>query len=236
MVDATQANLDAGLGRLKQVKQLQAQEKRGFQIHETFQETVQGEGYWAGALVDFIRLWGCPVGCPWCDTGYSPSNEGGKHIPREVKSWPELQQELRSPRVVISGGEPFMCRELPWLINAIQFSGREVSVETSGAKWQFISGRAWVTLSPKQHVSSNYPVEPLFWGRANEVKLVVADGSEIEFYRDQLEQYQQSGHGHIFFQPEWNARERTIPLCLEALRQFPGARLSLQTHKLIGVQ
>jgi 7-carboxy-7-deazaguanine synthase len=33
-------------------------------VHETFGPTIQGEGFWTGALVDFVRLAGCPVGCP----------------------------------------------------------------------------------------------------------------------------------------------------------------------------
>ena len=42
-----------------------------FNVHETFQDTVQGEGYHAGTPADFIRLYGCPVGCFFCDTGYA---------------------------------------------------------------------------------------------------------------------------------------------------------------------
>lgn len=210
----------------------QPQAKKGFAIHETFQETIQGEGYWAGALVDFIRLWGCPVGCPWCDTHYSPQENNGRDIPRQIMSWPELERELKSPRVVISGGEPFMCKELPWLINAIQHTGREAHIETSGAKWQFISPAAWVTLSPKQHVSPSYPPKPEFWNRANEVKLVIADGSEEAFYRRHLQTYE----GHLFFQPEWNQRESALDACMGLLRRYPDARLSLQTHKYAGVQ
>jgi organic radical activating enzyme len=44
-------------------------------IHETFQQTVQGEGHWVGLPVDFIRLAGCPVGCHFCDTGYANGNQ-----------------------------------------------------------------------------------------------------------------------------------------------------------------
>jgi organic radical activating enzyme len=67
-------------------------------IHETFQSTVQGEGYWTGSLVDFIRLSGCPVRCPWCDTGYA---DGGANLPRLERSIGELLAEIKSPRVVI---------------------------------------------------------------------------------------------------------------------------------------
>ena len=85
-------------------------------IHETFQSTVQGEGFWIGTLVDFIRLSGCPVRCSWCDTGYS---DGGLNAPREMKSFTELLKELRSPRVVISGGEPFIHKQLPQLVQEL---------------------------------------------------------------------------------------------------------------------
>jgi len=43
-------------------------------IHEYFLETIQGEGFWSGCPADFIRLWGCPVGCSFCDTGDDTTN------------------------------------------------------------------------------------------------------------------------------------------------------------------
>jgi 7-carboxy-7-deazaguanine synthase len=196
-------------------------------IHETFQQTVQGEGYWAGVPVDFIRLAGCPVGCPWCDTGYA---DGGADLPRQAARFDLLIAELRSPRVVISGGEPFIHSQLPALVKAVIASGREVSIETSGAFWQEVSPAAWVTLSPKQHVSPRYPVRPEMWQRANEVKLVISAGTELEFYRSFLHL-----EVPVFLQPEWTERDRTMPLVLTLLQQFPTYRLSLQIHKLIGV-
>jgi 7-carboxy-7-deazaguanine synthase len=196
-------------------------------IHETFQQTIQGEGYWAGTPVDFIRLAGCPVGCPWCDTGYA---EGGADLPRQARRLDELIAELRSPRVVISGGEPFIHRQLPELVEAVIASSREVSIETSGAFWQDVSPAAWVTLSPKEHISPRYPVKPQMWQRANEVKIVISTGIELDFYQPHL-----LPAIPVFLQPEWIDRDRTLPLVLELLRQFPTYRLSLQLHKFIGV-
>jgi 7-carboxy-7-deazaguanine synthase len=196
-------------------------------IHETFQQTIQGEGYWAGTPVDFIRLAGCPVGCPWCDTGYA---EGGADLPRQARRLDELIAELQSPRVVISGGEPFIHRQLPELVEAVIASGRGVAIETSGAFWQDVSPVAWVTLSPKEHISPRYPVRPQMWQRANEVKIVISSGTELDFYRSHL-----IPETPIFLQPEWIDRDRTLPLVLELLRQFPIYRLSLQLHKFIGV-
>lgn len=198
-------------------------------VHETFQSTIQGEGYWAGTPVDFIRLAGCPVGCPWCDTGYA---DGGINLPRQVRSFQDLITELRSPRVVISGGEPFIYAQLPALINTIEATGRRVSIETSGSFWQEISDSVWVTLSPKHHVSPKYPVVPLMWKRASEIKLVIETGTELEFYAEYLELNPQIP---VFLQPEWTQRHRTLPLVLDLLKQLPHYRLSVQLHKYLNV-
>jgi organic radical activating enzyme len=198
-------------------------------IHETFQQTIQGEGYWVGTPVDFIRLAGCPVQCPWCDTGYG---DGGRDLPRQMRSASELISELRSPRVVISGGEPMMYPQLPDFVTMIEVTGRQVSIETSGAFWQPIPNSAWVTLSPKTHVSTQYPVVEYLWQRANEIKLVIATGSELEFYQNDLTARPSIP---VFLQPEWTQINETLPLVLKLLQQYPNYRLSLQLHKYVGV-
>lgn len=225
-------------------------------VHETFSSTIQGEGYWAGAIVDFIRLHGCPVGCEFCDSLYAPQDGGGKLAPRTPRTIAELVAELQSPRVVISGGEPFIHKSLPLLVEAIEATGREVSIETSGAFWQPISKTSWVTLSPKQHVSPRYAVHPAMWLRADEIKIVIALGNELEFYRQPMNHWMQWfddwGYQYWteyepflscstvtterFLQPEWQELWRTLPLTLELLRSHPDYRLSVQLHKVIGVQ
>lgn len=197
-------------------------------VHETFQNTIQGEGHWAGAPVDFIRLHGCPVGCNFCDTGYA---DGGKNAPRELRDIDELVSETRTRRVVISGGEPFIQPNLKQLVHALIGCHKLVHIETSGAFWQEVSG-AWVTLSPKHHLSPKYPVDQRWWNRADEIKIVISSGTELEFYAPFL----QSATGSIYLQPEWNDRARTLPLTLDLLKQNPKFRLSVQLHKMIGVQ
>jgi len=199
-------------------------------IHETFQSTVQGEGYWTGCLVDFIRLSGCPVGCPWCDTGYA---DGGTNLPRGERSIGELLAEIKSPRVVITGGEPFIHKHLPKLVQALLAANKQVSIETSGSFWQEISPATWITLSPKEHINPKYPVQNQFWSRANEVKIIIETGKEIDFYQEYL-----STHSHllVYLQPEWNSSSQSILIILQILPEKPDYRLSLQTHKYIGVQ
>jgi 7-carboxy-7-deazaguanine synthase len=199
-------------------------------IHETFQSTVQGEGYWTGCLVDFIRLSGCPVGCPWCDTGYA---EGGGNLPRIERSIGTLLAEIKSPRVVITGGEPFIHKHLPDLVTALLAADKRVSIETSGSFWQEVSPAAWITLSPKEHINSQYPVKARFWSRANEAKIVIETGMEIDFYQKHLSN---QPNLLVYLQPEWNSLPKSIPLILQILQKKPDYRLSLQTHKYIGLQ
>lgn len=219
-------------------------------VHETFQEVIQGEGYWAGTPCDFIRLAGCPIACPWCDTGYA---DGGKNTPRSLRSIDELVKEVRSSRVVISGGEPFANKKLPDLVTALERQGHLVNIETSGAFWQPISKTAWVTMSPKQHVSHRYPVHPAMWLRADEIKVVISTGDELRHYQPFISHWWNSftradflpylDHlsrtfvtKQLYLQPEWNDRDRTLPLVLELLKKHPNYRLSLQLHKFIGVR
>jgi organic radical activating enzyme len=70
------------------------------------------------------------------------------------------------------------------------------------------------------------------WERANELKIVISSGHELNFYQEQLAQ---NGHIPIYLQPEWYELERTLPLTLDLLRQSPGYRLSVQIHKYIQV-
>jgi organic radical activating enzyme len=198
-------------------------------IHETFQNTLQGEGSLTGTPADFIRLSGCPVGCNWCDTGYSNSSD--KKLPRFKRSIPSLLAELESNLVVVTGGEPFIQIGLSPLCEAIALTQRQVAIETSGSFWQPIPSSAWLTVSPKEHIRPGYPVKPEIWQRASEVKIVISTGVEVEYYQEKLE----SLSCPIFLQPEWGQRDRTIPLTLELLKKHRTYRLSLQTHKLLNI-
>lgn len=198
-------------------------------IHETFQSTLQGEGYWTGTLVDFIRLAGCPIGCYFCDTGYG---DGGKDLPRVSRSIKSLLNELKSPRVVVSGGEPFIHKNLPDLLQSLLDNGRQVHLETSGSHWQKIPSQVWLTLSPKEHLNPQYPVQNQWWTRANEIKLIISQGNEIEFYREHLETLIDVP---IYLQPEWNIHKKSLEIIRELLKEYPFYRVSLQTHKFLGI-
>lgn len=205
-------------------------------VHEFFTSTIQGEGYWTGSLSDFIRLHGCPVGCEFCDSLYSPADGKGRNAPRHIKSIDALINQLKSPRVVVTGGEPFVQHCLPHLVEAILVQNRAVSIETSGAFYQEINSQAWLTLSPKMHLSPQYPVKPQMWRRANEIKIIITQGNELDFYEPYLKDLDCQ---HLYFQPEWNRHDQTLPIALQLMQKAATIglpfRLSLQTHKFIGV-
>lgn len=202
-----------------------------FTIQETYQGTIQGEGYWQGCLVDFIRLYGCPVGCSWCDQEYGDSNI---KLSKENLTLDKLIAELKSPRVVITGGEPFIHKNLPILVKEILNNGKEVSIETSGAFWLELSSKAWITLSPKEHINSKYPVQKSFWERCNEIKLIIETGKEVDYYLQYID-----WHKPVYFQPEWftllTHKKKQQDLLINLLQKYPNAKISLQMHKYLEI-
>ena len=83
-------------------------------IQEIIPLTIQGEGYHTGLPCSFIRLFGCPVGCYFCDTGYA----SGSDLPSFKRlSFNEVVNQLRSKNVVITGGEPCVDPEFTNMVN-----------------------------------------------------------------------------------------------------------------------
>jgi organic radical activating enzyme len=144
-------------------------------VVETF-HSLQGEGLHAGRSAFFIRLAGCTVGCPWCDTKHSWPETAHPHRPIS-----ELATEARQAAaagaafVVISGGEPLQ-QPLDPLCEALSAAGLPLHLETSGVGcW---SGRFdWITLSPKRHA----PPSGEALAACAELKVVVHEPADLEF-------------------------------------------------------
>lgn len=134
-------------------------------VHEIFC-SIQGEGRYAGTPAFFIRLQGCPVGCAFCDTKKSWSEDPDKakflHLSPQAVADSVAEMQKANPRirlVVITGGEPFYGEngeELLQLVECLQIGcGLRISIETSGtcapdAGFEHLKyGRVHVTISPK---------------------------------------------------------------------------------------
>jgi organic radical activating enzyme len=189
------------------------------QLAEIFY-SLQGEGTWTGTPAVFVRLAGCNLSCSFCDTDYAL---------KFFASVDEVVARVRSeggdcPMVILTGGEPLAQRESRALIDALRADGRRVHIESNGTLAAELPDDIWLTVSPKERLA------PAMAQRANEAKLIV-DGRVPEEW---LAAFPQTTR--VFLQPEGN-KPANVALAVDAAKRDPQRlRLSLQTHKFIGVR
>jgi organic radical activating enzyme len=199
-------------------------------VQEIIPLTVQGEGRNAGMPCSFIRLFGCPVGCYFCDTGYAE----GQPIPgHESLELPQVLSQLLSVNCVVSGGEPVVNPRFPELCDQLLSNGFNVFVETSGVKWREELKSCWVTFSPKDHVFTQKS-DPVFWQKAQEIKIVIAKQDDLFFYEKKIIEAL-FNRKIVYLQPEWSVLGDVLPLLIN-FSNLRGTLLSTQTHKFLGVR
>ena len=179
-------------------------------INEIFM-SLQGEGYHTGISSVFVRFSGCNLKCPFCDTKHEEYNEmTDDEIINAIKQY-------SSPWVILTGGEPSL-QVTESLVDKIHKIGKKVAIETNGTN-VLPSIIDWVTLSPKTNV--------LALDQANEVKVVFQENKDMEHWHKTIKA------DHYFLQPcSCQNTQQTIQYILE----HPHWRLSLQTHKYIGIE
>lgn len=151
-----------------------------YQVNEIF-NSVQGEGVLNGLVSTFVRLQGCTVGCPWCDTKYT-WEKGGTRMRTE-----DIVNACVSHHVVITGGEPTMYN-LDGLIVPLQRIGKFVQLETSGQN--DLKGNVmpnWITWSPKENL--DFQASFSIKNNATEVKWVVDESLSFARVMDTFEWY-----------------------------------------------
>lgn len=186
-------------------------------INEIFY-SLQGEGYNVGKPAIFVRFSGCNRTCPFCDTRHESFKEmSAREVIDQLQSFP-------CSNVVITGGEPLYQREaFKDLCNALHGDGYSIYVETNGDFELDPSSVEWLTVSPKGPE----------WKQkeGDELKLVYTGQS-----KEELEVFIGAGNSrfqHYYLQPNDNKNVQEV---VEVVKRDPRWRLSLQTHKLIGVQ
>lgn len=208
-----------------------------YQVKEIFY-TLQGEGVNAGRPAVFCRFAGCNLWsglerdragavCKFCDTDFvgTDGTRGGRYGSANAlagtveRAWPV--QERAGRFAVLTGGEPALQADVP-LVAALHARSFLVAIETNGTL-DLPPGLDWVCVSPKADA-------PLKVKRGNELKLVYPQGVPPSAYEG-------LAFEHFLLQPMdgLHARENTesaVAYCLH----HPKWRLSLQTHKVLGLR
>jgi organic radical activating enzyme len=176
-------------------------------IHEQFY-SFQGEGMHAGRAAYFIRTFGCPVHCPWCD---SAGTWHPDYIPKQIARFKPEQLAAEAAKTkaeftVITGGEPTI-HDLTALTKALHSVGQAVHLETSGA-FQIKGDFDWITLSPKRW---KLPLAENV-ARADEFKIIVDQDGAIFEYAEILRRLGADQTTPIWLHPEWSQHSNSALL------------------------
>jgi 7-carboxy-7-deazaguanine synthase len=208
-----------------------------YQVKEIYY-TLQGEGARTGRAAVFLRFAGCNLWsglerdrtsatCRFCDTDFVGTDGvgGGKFATAGAlanavaAAWPEGRRERQY--VVCTGGEPLLQLD-ERLISALHALGFEVAVETNGTVLA-PRGIDWICVSPKA-----------------EAELTLTSGNELKLVFPQQgappERYAGLAFERFFLQPmDGPTRDANTEAALAYCLSHPQWRLSLQTHKIIGI-
>jgi 7-carboxy-7-deazaguanine synthase len=208
-----------------------------YSVKEIFY-TLQGEGANVGRASVFCRFAGCNLWsgherdrssaiCRFCDTQFVGTDGvgGGKFtgaedlVLRVCEEWPSREAGPRF--VVLTGGEPGLQVDLP-LVQALHTKGFEVAIETNGTV-ALPPGIDWVCVSPKANTQ-------LLTARGDELKIVFPQRGLDPLVFEKLD------FRHFFLQPmDGPFKDRNTALAVSYCKAHPKWRLSLQSHKVIGI-
>lgn len=208
-----------------------------YKIKEIFY-TLQGEGFHSGRPAVFCRFSGCNLWsglekdrdkaiCKFCDTDFwgMDGSHGGKYtaesLAKRITSlWPSGSNE--PVFAVCTGGEPALQMD-EHLVQVFHENGIEIAIETNGTL-PLPKGIDWICVSPKANTSIQIT-------RGDELKLVFPQQENIP------EDFESLDFAHFYLQPLDDAlQQEHIQQCVAYCQLHPKWKLSLQTHKIIGIE
>lgn len=202
--------------------------------------SIQGEGYWTGMPMAFIRLQGCNLSCPFCDTNHK---KGSAWSLLDIRAF-LIKTDIR--HICITGGEPMLHSDgLKDLVRYLIRNRYEVHLETNGTIIDNdIFSRCWVTISPK--TDSTDPEERYL--HASEVKVLVGPDGIYGIPTDEFEYADQRFPiGYKFLQPIASTPDSksyissledsgVLNRIYDIIKLYPTWRLSLQFHKILNLR
>jgi len=201
-------------------------------VNEIFY-SIQGESSFSGIPFVFIRLSGCNLRCSYCDTKYA--YEEGKEI--TVEQILKEVKKYKCPYVEITGGEPLLQDDTPFLVDSLIDKGFNVLVETNGTKdIRVISNKAIIIMDIK--CPSSGESDKIDWENLDrldpkdEVKFVIAEKSDYDWAKEVIAEKNLKGKVELLMSP---VKERINPDLLAdwILEDNLNVRLQLQLHKIL---
>lgn len=205
---------------------------RTFRVNEIFL-SLQGEGANAGKAAVFIRLSGCNLRCPFCDTDFKEHTV--MDVPTIINHVRESCNGYDKPMwCVITGGEPSL-QPIQALVEPLHELGLKVAVETNGTR-EIPSEIDFVTVSPKFPFVEKEQHADVVLTRANEVKVVMTEDISVETIRG----YEAIKADHYFIQPcdtgDAAKNKAVMQRAVEFIKHHPNWQLSLQQQKILNVR
>lgn len=200
--------------------------------------TFQGEGPLAGHPSVFIRLSGCNLACDFCDTEFDSFKEFS--IDEITKKTLKLSVNEEGKRVrnliVITGGEP-LRQEISPLCDRLLQEGFEVQIETNGTLYRKLDSRIQIICSPKVSNGKYHFIRPDLLPHINAFKFIISDSRDG--YQDILQGIAQEKQIAIYLQPmdeyDENKNRANAKRALELANKY-GCRISIQMHKILGIE
>lgn len=195
-----------------------------YKVNEIF-HSLQGEGYNTGTASVFIRLSGCNLHCAFCDT---------RHEEGTLMSLPEIVEQVMryptAPLIVLTGGEPSLWIDEDFVAGLKKMTGKRIAIETNGTR-PLPHGIDWVTLSPKTGLGNSGDLS---------VVLTRCDELKVVYLGQDLTQYDNVTATYRYLQPCWTdypeKRKHNLLMTVQAVMDNPQWRLSLQTHRILGIK
>lgn len=202
--------------------------------------THQGEGFHAGRRALFVRMPFCNMECPFCDTKFD------YFTPWTEEAFLAKATEEPNRFAVITGGEPMLNKQTGRVISLLRSKGFEIACETNGTA-PILPGVDFATISPKRDSEGRkipgsdqvdglpkmpaYFIHPLAFHQAHEFKYVVDAGFDFSI----LDRHHTKDGRRYSLSPEFGAFKESLERIQGYIKERPDWRISLQTHKWMGI-
>jgi len=213
-----------------------------YPINEVFY-SIQGEGLHVGEPAVFIRLAGCNLDCPFCDTQHTAAVQKtvGELFNDARNACAEHGVDLLDSRIIVTGGEPLLHADSFFFEAVNCWTHKQVCIETNGTiapdrRNQLLSKKLDVTISPKTPPSRQVCEWLALRARPMTLKLLYIHKERTAF-EQMVKDWLGFGFSNWYVQPCMGQDEEdNTHGAIAWVKKHPGWKLSVQVHKILGIR